>query len=61
MFDAEYTHEGDRRTFEVLCARFELKVHGLRALSQRSSPASISKIRSFSRAETRVSARSSPT
>jgi hypothetical protein len=24
MFDAEYSHEGDRCTFEVLCQRFEL-------------------------------------
>lgn len=34
MFEAEYTHEGDRCTFEVLCDRFELSVPGLRALAE---------------------------
>ena len=34
MFDAEYTHEGDRCTFEVLCERFDLDLPGLRALAE---------------------------
>ena len=34
MFEAEYTHEGDRCTFEVLLERFGLRDPGLRALGQ---------------------------
>jgi hypothetical protein len=34
MYDAEYTHEGDRCTFETLLARFELKDKGLRAIGE---------------------------
>jgi hypothetical protein len=34
MFDAEYTHEGDLCTFEVLLARFGLDDPGLRALGE---------------------------
>jgi hypothetical protein len=34
MFEAEYTHEGDRCTFEVLCESFELELPGLRALGE---------------------------
>jgi hypothetical protein len=34
MFAAEYTHEGDQCTFEVLCRRFGLEVAGLRAIAE---------------------------
>ena len=34
MFDAEYTHEGDRCTFETLVARFRLRERGLRAIAE---------------------------
>jgi hypothetical protein len=34
MFDAEYTHEGDRCTFEVLLARFELVDAALMAIAE---------------------------
>jgi hypothetical protein len=34
MFDAEYSHEGDRCTFETLLARFALAAPGLRAISE---------------------------
>lgn len=34
MFDAEFTHEGDRCTFEVLCARFAITEPGLQAVSE---------------------------
>jgi hypothetical protein len=34
MFDAEYTHESDQCTFEVLCRRFGLEVKGLRAIAE---------------------------
>ena len=34
MFEAEFSHEGDRCTFEVLCARFELEAPGVRALAE---------------------------
>lgn len=34
MFDAEYSHEGDRCTFETLLARFALREPGLRAISE---------------------------
>ena len=34
MFAAEFTHEGDQCTFEVLCRRFSLEVPGLRALGE---------------------------
>lgn len=34
MFAAEYTHDGDQCTFEVLCARFGLEVPGLRAIAE---------------------------
>ena len=34
MFDAEYTHEGDRCTFETLLARFDLRERGLRAIGE---------------------------
>jgi hypothetical protein len=34
MFDAEFTHEGDRCSFEVLIARFGLRDPGLRAIAE---------------------------
>lgn len=34
MFEAEFSHEGDLCTFEVLCVRFELSAPGLRALGE---------------------------
>jgi hypothetical protein len=34
MFDAEFGHEGDRCTFEVLCARFGLAEAGLSAIAE---------------------------
>ncbi|MBI5478610.1 MAG: chromate resistance protein [Deltaproteobacteria bacterium] len=34
MFEAEFSHEGDLCTFEVLCARFQLEQPGLRALAE---------------------------
>lgn len=34
MFAAEYTHEGDQCTFEVLCRRFSLEAPGLRPLAE---------------------------
>ena len=34
MFEAEFSHEGDLCTFEVLCARFELKEPGLAAVAE---------------------------
>jgi hypothetical protein len=34
MFDAEFTHEGDLCTFEVLLARFGLDDPGLRVLAE---------------------------
>ena len=34
MFEAEYTHEGDRCTFETLLARFGLRDRALRAIGQ---------------------------
>ena len=34
MFEAEFSHEGELCTFEVLCARFELKEPGLAALAE---------------------------
>src|SRR5262249_25787871 len=34
MFEAEYTHEGDRCTFEVLLDRFQLNDPALRALGE---------------------------
>jgi hypothetical protein len=34
MFDGEYTHEGDRCTFETLLARFRLRHRGLAAIGQ---------------------------
>jgi len=34
MFEGEYTHEGDRCTFETLIARFELTQPGLQALAE---------------------------
>ncbi len=34
MFDGEFTHEGDRCTFEVLLERFGLRDAGLRALAE---------------------------
>ncbi len=34
MFEAEYSHEGDNCTFEVLCAKFGLAEPGLRALAE---------------------------
>jgi hypothetical protein len=34
MFDAEYTHEGERCTFETLAARFELSDPGLSAIAE---------------------------
>lgn len=34
MFDAEFTHEGELCTFEVLCSRFLLKQPGLGAIAE---------------------------
>jgi hypothetical protein len=34
MFDAEFTHEGDRCSFEVLIARFGLREPGLREIAE---------------------------
>ena len=34
MFEAEFTHEGDRCTFEVLIQRFGLDAPGLRSLAE---------------------------
>jgi len=34
MFEAEFSHEGELCTFEVLCARFELRQPGLAALAE---------------------------
>lgn len=34
MFEGEFTHEGDRCTFEVLCERFGLRQPGLRFLAE---------------------------
>lgn len=34
MYDAEFTHEGDQCTFEVLCSRFAIDVPGVRALAE---------------------------
>jgi hypothetical protein len=34
MFDAEYTHEGDHCTFEVLCRRFAVDLPGLRPIAE---------------------------
>jgi len=34
MFEAEFSHEGDMCTFEVLCARFELDLPGLGAVGE---------------------------
>lgn len=33
MADAEYSHEGDACTFEVLCSKFDLHIPGLRPLA----------------------------
>ena len=34
MFDAEFTHEGDKCSFEVLLERFGLRDPGLRAIGE---------------------------
>jgi hypothetical protein len=34
MLDAEYTHEGDQCTFEVLCRHFGLEIPGLQAIAE---------------------------
>jgi hypothetical protein len=34
MFDAEFTHEGDRCTFEVLAERMSIRESGIRALAE---------------------------
>jgi hypothetical protein len=34
MLDAEYTHEGDHCTFEVLCRRFAVDLPGLRPIAE---------------------------
>ncbi len=34
MFEAEFSHEGDQCTFEVLCSRMHLQAHGLRAVAE---------------------------
>jgi hypothetical protein len=34
MFEGEFTHEGDRCTFEVLCDRFAIDVPGLRDIAE---------------------------
>lgn len=34
MFDAEFTHEGDKCSFEVLLERFDLRDPGLRAIAE---------------------------
>jgi hypothetical protein len=51
MFEAEYSHEGELCTFEVLCAKFELDVPGLRAVAELVHDVDIKDER-FSRAET---------
>jgi hypothetical protein len=34
MYEAEFTHEGDRCTFETLCARFRVQEPGLEAIAE---------------------------
>lgn len=34
MYEAEFTHEGDQCTFEVLCRRFQLEQPGLEAIAE---------------------------
>lgn len=34
MYDAEFTHEGDRCTFETLCARFHIEQPGVEAIAE---------------------------
>jgi hypothetical protein len=34
MFEGEYTHEGDRCSFEVLLERFDLRAPALRAIAE---------------------------
>src|SRR5207342_2478419 len=34
MFDAEFTHEGDNCSFEVLVERFSIREPGIRALAE---------------------------
>jgi hypothetical protein len=34
MYEAEFTHEGDRCTFETLCARFRVREPGLAAIAE---------------------------
>jgi hypothetical protein len=51
MFEAEFSHEGDACTFEVLCARFELQEPGLSALAELIHDIDI-KDDKFARAET---------
>jgi hypothetical protein len=51
MFDAEYSHEGDRCTFETLLARFALNEPGLRAVSEVVHDIDL-KEKKFARAET---------
>jgi hypothetical protein len=59
MFDAEYTHEGDRCTFEVLIQRFGFDDPGLRHLAEIVHDIDL-KDAKFGREEPRVSASSSP-
>jgi hypothetical protein len=51
MFEAEYSHEGDQCTFEVLCTKFALDVPGLRAVAELVHDIDI-KDSKFGRAET---------
>jgi hypothetical protein len=51
MFEAEFSHDGDLCTFEVLCARFALEEKGLRALAELVHDIDI-KDAKFGRAET---------
>jgi hypothetical protein len=52
MYDAEYTHEGDRCTFETLLRRFGLKDRALRAVAEVIHDVDL-KDEKFARAETR--------
>jgi hypothetical protein len=51
MFEAEYTHEGDRCTFETLMARFRLTQPGLQALAEMVHDIDLADAK-FARAET---------
>lgn len=51
MFDGEYTHEGDRCTFEVMVKRLQIQDHSLRPLSEVVHDIDL-KDKKFSRSET---------